>query len=69
MRSDVKGSQRMRGGLIFLNIFRASLFNKDLSNESNFGLIHLAGQYLRYLSSLFLPLSRRIDASAERLLQ
>jgi hypothetical protein len=27
-------------------IFRASLFNEDLSNEPNFGRIHLAGQYL-----------------------
>ncbi len=25
---------------------RASLFNDDLSNEPNFGRIHLAGQYL-----------------------
>jgi hypothetical protein len=43
------------GGGDFLNKFyinlllfslRASLFNKDLSNEPNFSGIHLAGQYL-----------------------
>jgi hypothetical protein len=28
------------------NLFCASLINKDLSNETNFGQIHLAGQYL-----------------------
>jgi hypothetical protein len=32
----------MGGRWIFLKIFRASLFNKDLPNEPNFGLIHLA---------------------------
>jgi hypothetical protein len=36
----------MTDGRIFLKIFRASLFNDDLSNEPNFGRIHLAGQYL-----------------------
>ncbi len=36
----------MGGGRIFLKTFRASLFNDDLSNEPNFGRIHLAGQYL-----------------------
>jgi hypothetical protein len=25
---------------------RDTFFNKDISNEPNFGLIHLAGQYL-----------------------
>ncbi len=34
------------GGRIFLITFRASLFNEDLSNEPNFGRIHLTGQYL-----------------------
>ncbi len=34
------------GGQIFLKTFRASLLHKDLSNEPNFGRIHLAGQYL-----------------------
>jgi hypothetical protein len=29
-------------GLIFPNNLRASLFNDDLSNEPNFGRIHLA---------------------------
>jgi len=36
--------QRTGGGRIFLKTFRASLFNDDLSNEPNFGQIHLAGQ-------------------------
>ncbi len=36
----------MGGERIFLKTFRASLFNEDLSNEPNFGRIHLAGQYL-----------------------
>ncbi len=44
-RSDtLKGSQRMGDGRIFLKTFRATLFDDDLSNESDFGLIHLAGQ-------------------------
>ncbi len=30
----------------FSKNLRASLFNKGLSNEPNFGRIHLAGQYL-----------------------
>jgi hypothetical protein len=30
----------------FAENFRASPFNKDLSNETTFSLIHLAGQYL-----------------------
>ncbi len=35
----------MGEGRIFLKIFRASsLFNDELSNEPNFGRIHLAGQ-------------------------
>ncbi len=36
----------MGGGRIFLQTLRAFLFNDDLSNEANFGRIHLAGQYL-----------------------
>ncbi len=36
----------MGGGRIFLKTFRASLFNDNLSNETNYGGIHLAGQYL-----------------------
>jgi hypothetical protein len=36
----------MGDGRIFLKILRDTSFNKDLSNEPNFGLIHLAGQYL-----------------------
>ena len=47
MRTNtLKGSQIMGGGRIFLKTFRASLFNEDLSNEPNFGRIHLAGPYL-----------------------
>ncbi len=30
----------------FSENLRASLFNDDLSNEPNFSLIHLSGQYL-----------------------
>ncbi len=36
----------MRGGRIFLKTFGAHLFSEDLSNEPNFGRVHLAGQYL-----------------------
>ena len=36
----------MGGGRIFLKNLRDTAFNKDLSNEPNFGRIHLAGQYL-----------------------
>jgi hypothetical protein len=45
-RTDTKGLSEDGGGRIFLKTFRASLFNEDLSNEPNFGRIHLAGQYL-----------------------
>jgi hypothetical protein len=43
---NLKGSRRMGGGRIFLKSLRDTSFNKDLSNEPNFGWIHLAGQYL-----------------------
>jgi hypothetical protein len=36
----------MGDGRVFLKVRRASSFYKDLSNEPNFGRIHLAGQYL-----------------------
>ncbi len=36
----------MEDGRIFLKTGRDASFNKDLSNEPNFGQIHLAGQYL-----------------------
>jgi hypothetical protein len=42
----LKGSQRTGGGQIFLKNLRYTNFNKDLSNEPNYGQIHLAGQYL-----------------------
>ncbi len=41
-----KGSHSMGDGRIFLKTGRDASFNKDLSNEPNFGRIHLAGQYL-----------------------
>jgi hypothetical protein len=44
--NTLKGSQSMGGRWIFLKNHRASLFNDDLSNEPNFGRIHLTGQYL-----------------------
>ncbi len=37
----------------FSKNLRASLFNDNLSNEPNFGRIHLAGQYLLNLSDMF----------------
>jgi hypothetical protein len=43
---NLKGSQRMGGGQIFLKTFRASLFTEDLSDEPNFSRIHIAGQYI-----------------------
>jgi hypothetical protein len=43
---SLKGSHRMEDGRIFLKDHRDTSFNKDLSNEPTFGLIHLAGQYL-----------------------
>ncbi len=42
----LEGSQRIEDGQIFPKNLRASLFNDDLSNEPNFGQIHLAGQHL-----------------------
>ncbi len=36
----------MGEGRIFLKTFRASIFIDDLSNEPNFGRIHLAGKFL-----------------------
>jgi hypothetical protein len=42
----LKGSHGMGDGLIFSKNLRASLLYDDLSNEPNFGRIHLAGQYL-----------------------
>jgi hypothetical protein len=36
----------MGDGRIFLKTRRHTSFYKDLSNEPNFDLIHLAGQYL-----------------------
>jgi hypothetical protein len=43
---NLKGSHRMVYRRIFTTDSFASLFNDDLSNEPNFGWIHLAGQYL-----------------------
>ncbi len=36
----------MGGGRIYLKNLRDTTFNKNLSNEPNFGGIHLAWQYL-----------------------
>ncbi len=44
--NTLKGSQRTGGGQNSLKIPRTSPFNKDLSNETPFSPIHLAGQYL-----------------------
>jgi hypothetical protein len=43
----------MEDGRIFLKSLRDTSFNKDLSNEPTFGLIHLAGQNL--LRKVFPP--------------
>ncbi len=40
----------MGDGRIFSKNLRAFLFNDDLSNEPNFGRIHLAGQHLQHKS-------------------
>ncbi len=42
----LKGSYSMGDGWIFLKTRRDVSFNKVLSNEPNFGRIHLTGQYL-----------------------
>ncbi len=42
----LKGSHSMGDGQILLKPRRDDSFNKVLSNEPNFGRIHLAGQYL-----------------------
>ncbi len=44
----LKSFHRMGDVRIFSKNLRASLFNDDLSNEPNFGRIHLAGQYLKH---------------------
>jgi hypothetical protein len=44
----------MEGGRIFLKSLHDTSFNKDISNEPNFGRIHLAGQYLLQLSGLLI---------------
>jgi hypothetical protein len=43
----LKGSHEIRDGRILLKHPRDTSFNKDLSNEPNFGRIYLAGQYLQ----------------------
>jgi hypothetical protein len=46
-RGILKGSHAQDGGrLDFVKNFLFSLYNKYLSNEPNFSLIHLAGQYI-----------------------
>ncbi len=54
----------MKGRRIFLKSFRTSLFNEDLSNEPNFGRIHLAGQYLYVtVSSYSISIQKRTVAT------
>ncbi len=43
---NFKGLSEGEGRAKFAENLRASLFNKDLSNETTFSLNHLAGQYL-----------------------
>ncbi len=43
----LKCSHRMGDGRIFLKTLCDTSFNKDLSNEPDFGLIHLSEQYLK----------------------
>jgi hypothetical protein len=46
-RYNFKGPSQDGERPVFSKIkHRSSLFNDDLSNEPNFGRIHLAGQYL-----------------------
>jgi hypothetical protein len=45
-REIYKGLSYDGDGRIFLKNLRQTSSNKDLSNEPNFGLIHLVGQYL-----------------------
>ncbi len=40
---SLKGSHTTEDGRIFLKNLRDTSINKDLSNEPNFGLTHLAG--------------------------
>jgi hypothetical protein len=47
----------MEDGQIFSKNLRDSLFNDDLSNEPNFGRIHLAGQ------CLYLVLAQLVEIS------
>jgi hypothetical protein len=49
--NSLKGAQRTGDGRILLKTFRNILFNDDLSNESIFGRIHLARQYLQAATS------------------
>ncbi len=44
-RPNFKGLSQDGDGQIFSKNLRASIFNDDLSNEPNFGRIHLARQY------------------------
>ncbi len=40
------GAESLKGKTDFYEILRASPFNKELTNDTTFSLIHLAGQYL-----------------------
>ncbi len=45
-KESLKGSHTIGDGQIFLKNLRDISINKDLSNEPNFSLFHLAEQYL-----------------------
>ncbi len=46
MEQNLKGLSQDGGQADFSKNLRTSLFNKGLSNEPNFGRIHLVGQHL-----------------------
>jgi hypothetical protein len=50
----LKGFYRMGDGRIFYINLRASLVNDDLSNDPNFGQIHLVGQNLNLLKPTYI---------------
>jgi hypothetical protein len=59
-----KGLSQDGRGADFSENLRASLFNKDLSNEPNFRRIHLAGQSLLNILNYFREYKDRLAASA-----
>jgi hypothetical protein len=55
----------MGEGRIFLKKFHVSLFNDDLSNGPNFGLIHLAGHWTVNLKQRSLLSKKEIITNLE----